>query len=50
MKKIVAFILLTCMVLTLAACGKVEITMKEICDANQTKALLQNHQSIYVRD
>ena len=50
MKKIVAFILLTCMVLTLAACGKVEITMQEIYDANLTEALLKNHESVYVQE
>ncbi len=50
MKKIVAFILLLCMVLTLAACGKVEITMQEIYDASQTEALLKNHESVYIRD
>ena len=50
MKKIVAFTLLLCMVLTLAACGKVEITMQEIYDASQTEALLKNHESVYIRD
>ena len=50
MKKIVALILLLCMVLSLAACGKVEITMQEIYDAVQTEALLKNHQSVYIRD
>ena len=38
MKRIVAFILLLCMVMSLAACGKVEITMQEIYDASQTEA------------
>ena len=50
MKKIVSLILLTCMVLSLAACGKVEITMQEIYDAGQTEALLKNHESVYIRD
>ena len=50
MKRIVAFTLLLCMVLTLASCGKVEITMQEINDANQTEVLLKNHQSVYIRD
>ena len=50
MKKIVAFTLLLCMVLTLAACGKVEITMQEIYDACQTEALLKNHESVSIRD
>ena len=50
MKKIVAFTLLLCIVLTLAACGKVEITMQEIYDASQTEAMLKNHQSIYIRE
>lgn len=48
MKKIVIFMLLTCMVLTLAACGKAEITAQEIYDAGQVEAMLQNHQSVYV--
>ena len=50
MKKIVALTLSLCMVLTLAACGKVEITMQEIYDATQTEALLKNHDSVYVRN
>ena len=50
MKKIVAFTLLLCMVLTLAACGKVEITVQEIYDATQTEAILKNHESVYVRN
>ena len=49
MKKFVTFILLMCMVLSLAACGKVEITMQEIFDANRIEALLNNHQSILIR-
>jgi hypothetical protein len=49
MKKIVIFILLTCMVLTLAACGKAEITAQEIYDAGQVEAMIQNHQSVYVQ-
>ena len=50
MKKIIALILALCMILTLAACGKVEITMQEIYDTNQTEVLLKNHQSVYIRD
>ena len=50
MKKIVTLILMLCMILSLSACGKVEITMQEIYDANQTKALLKNHDSVYVRN
>ena len=50
MKKIVVFTLLLCMVLTLTACGKVEITMQEINDANKTEVLLKNHQSVYIRE
>ena len=49
MKKIVAFTLLLCMVLTFAACGKVEITMQEIYDANQIDALFKTHQNVYFR-
>ena len=50
MKKIITLILLLCMILSLSACGKVEITMQEINDANQTEVLLKNHQSVYIRD
>lgn len=50
MKRIVVFILLLCIVLSLAACGKVEITMQEINDANKTEVLLKNHQSVYIHD
>lgn len=50
MKKIVAFILLTCMVLSFDACGKVEITMQEIYDAAKTEALLKDHESVYIRN
>ena len=50
MKKVIALILLLCMVLTLAACGKVEITMQEIYDASQIEAMLQKHQSISIQD
>ena len=50
MKKLVTLILMLCMILSLSACGKVEITMQEIYDANQTKALLKNHESVYVRN
>jgi hypothetical protein len=50
MKKIITLILLLCMILSLSACGKVEITIQEINDANQTDVLLKNHQSVYIRD
>ena len=50
MKKIIALILALCMILTLAACGKVEITMQEIYDTNQIEALLKNHESLYIRN
>ena len=39
-----------CLVLTITACGKVEITMQEIYDSVQTEAMLKNHQSVYIRD
>lgn len=48
MKKIISFILLLCMVLTLTACGKVEITTQEIYDAGQVEGMLQNHQSVSI--
>lgn len=48
MKKILTFILLTCMVLSFAACGKTEITAEEIYDAGRVEVMLQNHQSVYV--
>ena len=50
MKKIVAFTLLLCLILTLATCGKAEVTMQEIHDASQTEALLKNHESVYVQE
>ena len=50
MKKIVTLILMQCMILSLSACGKVEITMQEIYDATQTEAILKNHDSVYVRN
>jgi hypothetical protein len=37
-------------ILALSACGKVEITLQEITDANQAEALLKNHASVYIRD
>lgn len=54
MKKIVTFILSLCMVLTFAACTDQgsktpEITMQDIYDANQTEALLNNHQSVSIQ-
>ena len=50
MKKIVALTLLLCMVLTLAACGKVEITMQEIYDATQTEVMFESHQSVSIQN
>jgi hypothetical protein len=38
------------MVLSLAACGKVEITMQDIYEASRTEALLKNHESVYVQN
>ena len=46
----VALVLLLCMVLTLAACAKMSVSMQEIYDATQTEAMLKNHQSVYIRD
>ncbi|MBR6522013.1 MAG: hypothetical protein IKT47_05030 [Oscillospiraceae bacterium] len=50
MKKILAFSLLIVLIVSLCACGKVEITMQDIYDANLTEALLKNHQSVYIQD
>ena len=50
MKKIMAFALVLCMVLTFAACGKAEVTMQDIYNAVQTETMLKNHQSVYIRD
>lgn len=50
MKKVLAYILLMGIILTFAACGKVEITAQEIYDAGKIEAMLQNHQSIFIRD
>lgn len=49
MKKLISLILVLVTVMTLSACGKVEVTMQEIYDANQTEALLKNHRSVYVQ-
>ena len=46
MKKIVAFILMLCMVLPLAACGKGEITMQKIYNAGLNKTMLKKHKSV----
>ena len=50
MKRIITLILLLCMVLTLASCGKVEITMQEIYDTSLTDTLLKNHESVSIRN
>ena len=50
MKKIVTLILMLCMVLSLSACGKVEITMQEIYNAGQTEAMLESHQSVSIQN
>ena len=50
MKRICSFVLLLGLIVSLCACGNTSITMQEIYDANQTEALLKNHQSVYVRD
>ena len=50
MKKIISLILVLVFILAVSACGKVEITMQEITDANQADALLKNHASVYIRD
>ena len=50
MKKIISLILVLVLIMSVSACGKVEITMQEIYDAGQTEALLKNHQSVYIRD
>ena len=55
MKKIVTVILLLCVVLTFAACADKkntppEITMQEIYDACRVEAMLQNHQSVSIRE
>ena len=50
MKKFVALVLLLCMVLTLAACAKMSVSMQEIYDAAQTDAMLKNHQGVSIRD
>ena len=50
MKKFVALVLLLCMVLTLAACAKMSVSMQEIYDAAQTEAMLKKHQGVSIRD
>ena len=49
MKKVVTFILMLCMALSLSACGNEEITMQEIYDASNLTTLLEKHESVYVR-
>ena len=48
MKKFVTLIPMLCMILSLSACGKVEITMQEIYGATNIPALLEKHDSVYV--
>ena len=50
MKKIFTLILLLCMVLSLSACGKAEITVQEIYDACQVETLFKSHQSVSVQN
>ena len=50
MKKIISFILLICMALSLSSCGNPEITMQEIYEAGQIENMLKNHKSIYIQD
>ena len=50
MKRIISLILFRTLVLSLSACGKVEITMQEIYNAVQTEAMFKNHQSVYVQN
>lgn len=50
MKKIVAFILLICMALSLSACGNEEITMQEIYDVSNINDMLEKHESVCIRD
>ena len=50
MKKIMSLILVLVFILTLSACGKVEITIQEINDANQSDVLLKNHKSVYIQE
>ena len=55
MKRIVTVILLLCVVLSFAACADKEntppeITMQEIYDACRVEAMLQNHQSVSIRE
>ncbi|MEE1200115.1 MAG: hypothetical protein U0L09_05645 [Christensenellales bacterium] len=49
MKKIVSFILMLGLLGSFSAYGEAEITMREIYDAGRTEAMLENHQSAYVR-
>ena len=48
MKKVVIFILMLVLALSLSACGSDEITMQEIYDASNIDALLENHESVHV--
>ena len=53
MKKIIAFFLLLCMIVTITACNDKEnagseITLQEIYDASKVASLLENHESVYI--
>jgi hypothetical protein len=50
MKKICLFVLLLGLIVSLSACGKVEIATQDIYDAGQIEAMLQNHESVSIRE
>lgn len=50
MKKFVTLIFMLYIILSLSACGKVEITMQEIYNAGQTEVMFESHQSISIQN
>ena len=50
MKKLFALLLVLVFMVSLVACGSQKLTMRKLIDANQSKTLLETHDSIYVQN
>ncbi len=50
MKKIISAILLLGLTASLSACGGEKITMQEIYDASNVSAMLEKHESVYIKN
>lgn len=46
----VTLIFMLYIILSLSACGKVEITMQEIYNAGQTEVMFESHQSVSIQN